>query len=63
MNRKIRNLLYEKDVLGVDVNSNQLVKIHLSILKKKNYLILHLKHSIKICQKFVINIFLLMVWR
>ena len=35
MNYKIRNLLYEKDVLGVDVNSNQLVKIHLSILKKK----------------------------
>ena len=63
MNYKIRNLLYEKNVLGVDVNSNQLVKIHLSILKKKNYLILHLKHSIKICQKFVINIFLLMVWR
>ena len=38
MNHKIRNLLYEKDVLGVDVNSNQLVKIHLSILKKKKLL-------------------------
>ena len=35
MNYKIRNLLYEKDVLGVDINSNQLVKVHLSILKKK----------------------------
>ena len=29
MNYKIKKLLYEKDVMGVDVNSNQLVKIHL----------------------------------
>ena len=40
MNRKIRNLLYEKDVLGVDVNSNQLVNffepIELSL--KKGYI-------------------------
>ena len=39
MKPKIRNLLYEKSVLNVDVNDNQLLKIHQSILKKKKLLI------------------------
>jgi len=38
MNSKIRNFLYEKNVLNVDVNNDQLLKIHLSILRKKKLL-------------------------
>ena len=32
---KIRNFLYEKDVIDVDVNSKKLAKINSNILKKK----------------------------
>ncbi len=56
MNYKIRNLLYENDVLNVDVNSNELVKIHLSILKKKKLLnsafLTFYKDMTKICDKY-----------
>ena len=46
MIHKFRNFLYEKNVLGVDVNSNQLLKIHFSILKKKKLLILNIVSKI-----------------
>ena len=56
MNYKIRKFLYEKDVLDIDVNSNQLLKIHLSILKKKRLLNsafkTFYKDMSKICDQF-----------
>ncbi|WP_023649000.1 methyltransferase domain-containing protein [Candidatus Pelagibacter ubique] len=56
MNYKIRNLLYEKEVLNVDVNSNELLKIHLSILRKKKLLnsafLTFYKDMAKICDKY-----------
>ena len=56
MNYKIRKFLYEKDVLDIDVNSNELLKIHLSILKKKRLLNsafkTFYKDMSKICDQF-----------
>ena len=35
MYSKIRNLLYEKEVLNIDVNNDKLLKAHYLILRKK----------------------------
>ena len=35
---KIRNLLYEKEVLNIDVNNDKLLKAHYLILRKKKLL-------------------------
>lgn len=57
--KKIRNFLYEKDVINVDVNSKKLAKINSNILKKKLLLksayITFYKDMTLFCDKYFIK--------